>query len=881
MFVISIPHYLYSQSISGKIENNFGEKIPMANVIIKDSINSGRIKEFVIAKNGQYSISLKGSYQKIIIEVSANKYIKGFFEIENPANSKSYTANFILYKDENIQLKEVTVTTKAKSFIVKDDTVKYNVAAYKDGSERKIEDIIKKLPGIEVNETTGVISYKGKSVETVKLEGDDLFGSNYTVGTKNINVDMIEQVQAIENYSDNPLLKGIESGDKVALNLKLKKEKLNFSGDMDFGSGVSDGAKLMYNAGLNILGISKKYKSFGTLSYNTIGINNSPFDYFSYNQGAEQIEKVDFLAKKIIPESFYASSLDDRRANLNNAWFGNYNNVFKIGNRSSIKTNLYYIHDRINSIQQSGSNNFINNRQILTSDYYSIEKSPTQYRGDVEIKYNSSKNSLVEYKFRLSGESINTSTNVLQNNTSNYQTELKTKDFKLRQSLLFTQKITGKKALQLFFNHSSNDIAQNYFLNPSVADPLVYSTDNQYSNFRNAYVSVRSVLLGSTEKTKYTFSIGSNAEKNPFQSRLTSKKNGITHINNLFTNDFTYKKYTLYSEGSFHLNLRKWKISPSCSLTYLQQNLTNKIVIQNTKKENIIFEPAFTLKYKFNNVSAVLGTISYNQKPLSEEYLFTKPIYISNRTIVKNEPGLELQQITSFGIFYLINNLYKQFQFNLSANYNRGRGNFFPNIFILENSTQVVYFYLPKSNENINFDFLIEKYMPVLESTIRLKSNYSISIYKNIVNNSNLRNNKNQFFSSELFMKTAFDIPINFENVVQNKKVQSQSENSKSFKNETINNTFKIIVKSAKNWFILLSADYFLPNTKKTDEDYLFLDAALRFTPKRKKFEVNFIAKNILNNKNFRQIETTDFSINNFQSNLLPGYLMLNISYNF
>jgi hypothetical protein len=79
------------------------------------------------------------------------------------------------------------------------------------------------LPGIEVNDKTGEITYKGKPIETVNLEGDNLFGFNYAIGTKNINVDMVEEVQVIENFSANPLLKGIDSNDKVALNLKLKR----------------------------------------------------------------------------------------------------------------------------------------------------------------------------------------------------------------------------------------------------------------------------------------------------------------------------------------------------------------------------------------------------------------------------------------------------------------------------------------------------------------------------------------------------------------------------------------------------------------------------------------------------------------------------------
>gem|GEM_PF-559453 len=881
LLIFLAPHFLYSQTIKGKIENDSGGKIAIANVVIKDSVNSDRVRDFVIARNGEYSISLNGLYKIVVIEVSANKYIKQVFQIENPSADQTYVHDFVLLKDSVKELKEVIITAKPKPVQIRGDTVKYNVSAFRDGSERKIQDLIKKLPGIDVNEKTGEIRYKGKTVETVKLEGDDLFGNNYSIGTKNINVDMVEEVQAIENYHDNPLLKNIENGDKVALNLKLKKNKLDFSGNADVGAGISQEGKLMSDVSANILGISKKYKSFGTFSYNNVGINNSPFDYFSYSPGAEEIKESDLFAKKIISENYFSNELDDRRANVNNAWFCSYNNIFKIGNRLSIKTNLYYIHDKITSEQLSENSNFINNEKFFTSDKYSIQKRPVQYRGDIEIKYNSSKKSLLEYRASIRQENITTPANVVKNDTTYYQTLLKTRNFYFKQALVFTQKVSERKALQVLLNHSTNNVPQNYFSSPGFNDSINYPANNQFSNFKKQVVDCQTVFLGSTAKTKYTFSIGGNLEKTSFQSELTGINSGISTLINGYSNDFAYQKNALYSLGAYNFSFGKWRFSPSYLLQYIEQYLIDHLAKQNMKPGNFIFNPAFSIIYKLNNVSGIFGTINVNQKTFSEEYLFSNPVYISNREAIKNVPNLQFQKNVSISLFYLINDLYKQFRLNAGIIYTKSQGNYFSNIDVQENSTEVEYFFLARPNENVNSNFLIEKYIPLFQSTVRLKSDYSISNYKNILNNSELRNNNSRFFSLELFMKTAFDSKINFENVFRYKTNKSQSENAESFTNQTINNTFKIITKPNKNLFILLSSDYFLPNTKKTNENYLFLDASLRFTPNSKKIEFNFIAKNILNKANFIQIQTTDYSTSSFQSNLLARYFMLSMSYSF
>ncbi|PWA06563.1 hypothetical protein DB895_03875 [Flavobacterium psychrotolerans] len=875
-----MSQFIVSQTIVGKIQNTLGNPLPFANVMIKDAKTPTLIIEYVITKKtGDYKLVLKNTYPKIIIQVTVNGYFPETYSIENPKKEGSYTHDFVLQDDAVNQLKEVVIKNEKKPFVITKDTIKYNVSAYMDGSERRIEDVIKKLPGVEINDKSGEITYKGKSIETVTLEGDNLFGSNYSIGTKNINVDMVEQVQAIQNYSDNPLLKGIENGDKVSLNLKLKKGKVDFSGSIDVANGIKQDGKGAYDESASIMETTKNFKSFGMISYNNIGKNDTPFDYFSFNENIEQIKENDITAKKYIPEIAFSCALDESRANINNTLFSNYNTIFKIGKRISIKSNLYYVNDKISTNQLSESNNTINNESFITSDSYFIEKKPTQYRGNVDIKANTSKKSLLEYKFKISQENIVTLSNVVQNNNSNYETNLKSENFYLKQALLFTQKFSDKKALQISVNHSTNYIPQNFRIAPSIYYSPNYTKDNQYSNSKKNYLGFESVLLGRANTAKYTFTVGGFLVENPFNSGLRSSNDTSEIPVADFQNDLVYKKSSLYTLGSYNFIYKKLKISPSYSLKYLNQNLENSL--ENTTKNNnhIIFEPNITVKYGINEVSNITGKIGYNEKSIAEEHLFSNSILVSNRISESNIQNLAIQKALTFATYYTVNDLYKQFQLNLGVNFSQNRGDFFSNINVKENNTQIEYFYLPENYKNLNLNFLIEKYIPVFESTIRLKSNYNYSDYKNIINNSDLRNNTNQYVNSEVFIRTVFDIKINFENVVQYCYNKSQSEENK-FINSSLNDTFKIIIKPNKKWFVSFSSDYYLPNTK-LKTNYLFLDGSIRFTPKAKFFDFSFVVKNLLNNNNFTQIQTNDYSKTLFQTNLIPRYFILNATYNY
>ena len=883
LFFYAIPTItLNAQLINGEILGLDSSKNKTIIVQFKDSIEVLKIKEFIVLKTNSFKFRLKKSYTRLLIEVKVDGYYSETYAIENSLKNKTYNINFVLREDKTTKLDEVIVKAKKRDFIIKKDTVTYNVSSYSDGSERKIQDLIKKLPGIEVNTNSGEIKYKGKSIETVLLEGDDLFGYNYSLGTKNINIDMVEQVQAIENYSENSLLKGIENGNKVALNLILKKGKIDFSGNIDMGVGVFENEKQALNLNSNILGITKSYKSFATLAYNNIGINHSPFDYFGFSLNLEEIEGKDYYAQKVISESRFSNTLDDKRVNINDQYFGNYNAIFKLNKRLKVKTNLYYINDKITSEQFFENNYLINEESFTTTDNLSIIKTPKKYRGDLEIKYNSSKFSLIEYNLRIRQENIKTPSLVVSNNNKSSKSLLNSEDFYLKQKLLFTKKISEKKAFQFFVFQSTNNIPQTYQINPSVIDLGNFSDDIQESTFKKNYFEVQAILLGTSKKSnKYTFSIGGVLDNNQLQSQLFSEN--ITKINTTenTVNDLKYAKKSIYHLGAYHFKAGRWKFSPSYSFISLNQKINENQKNTKNTKTNFIIEPSLSIKYTLNNVSFLTANVGYNKHSNTEEYLFTNQILTNNRTTISNTPSLELQESLNYELFYLNNNLYHQLQINIGVNYQKSRGDFFSNTTINKNTTLINYFYSPQDNNNLNFNFLVTKYIPFIESTVKLSSNYSISQYKNIVNNSEIRNNKRQFLSTKLFIKTAFDGFVNFENTFSYSKSISQNENTNRFINESLNNTFKIILKPTKKWFVLLSSDYSLPNREIKTGDYVFLDASIRYRPKNDKFEFNFVARNLLNEDNFEQIRTSDFSKDIYRTNILPKHYLLNITYSF
>ena len=385
-WLLLLPVASAAQTISGSVTNAAGEALPAATVLVRDSAAAGVSTYYVPVKEGRYALKLTGDHRQITLLAEAPGYLPESYEVVRPGPEQAYRHDFRLPKQTTVKLGTVTVKAKAPPFRVSEDTVAYRVSAYADGSERKIQEVLRKMPGIEVNEKTGEIKYKGRTVEAVKLDGADLFAANYAIGTKNINSYAVKEVQAIEHYSANPLLKGIEHTDRVALNLVLEKQT-SYSGSLSAGLGPMRPATLATTLDASLIGLSPAVKSFITVTYNNIGENNSPFDYFAYNLNPEQVKEAPLLATKYLPETYFNTFLDARRLNLNHSFFSSYNAIFKAGSKVDVKTNVYYLTDRISALQRFENTNVVDGQQFTTTDQYATRKNPRQLRGDLEVKY--------------------------------------------------------------------------------------------------------------------------------------------------------------------------------------------------------------------------------------------------------------------------------------------------------------------------------------------------------------------------------------------------------------------------------------------------------------------------------------------------------------
>ncbi len=228
----------FAQNISfeGTVEDQQYKPIEMANVMAVNSTTKAMDSYGITNDKGKFRLSLNPN-TKYTIKVSFIGMQTKEFEVSTQNTSISQK---ITMEEGGIELDGVEIV-REMPVSIKGDTIVYNADSFKNGTERKLEDVLKKLPGVEVN-ADGEIEVEGKKVQKLMVEGKDFFDGDTKLGVKNIPADAIDKIQVLRNFNEVSNMKGLENNEEnIAMNIKLKQGKKNFwFGDMTAGGGFSD-----------------------------------------------------------------------------------------------------------------------------------------------------------------------------------------------------------------------------------------------------------------------------------------------------------------------------------------------------------------------------------------------------------------------------------------------------------------------------------------------------------------------------------------------------------------------------------------------------------------------------------------------------------------
>ncbi|CAL2091068.1 TonB-dependent receptor [Tenacibaculum sp. 190524A05c] len=279
--IILIASHTSAQiKLSGVVKDDSGNKLEMANMI---AINQQT------KKIDSYGFTDAFGNYKLNLNKNANYIIKASYvgmktgEILISTKETDIKKDIVLTFDNTLD--EVEIVSKMP-VTVKGDTIVYNADSFKSGTEKKLGDVLKKLPGVEVNDE-GEIQVEGKTVSKVMVEGKDFFDGDSKLATKNIPANAIDKVQVLKNHSEVRQMSSVtDNEDNIVINLKLKEGKKNFwFGEVSAGIGMAtDDTRYIVHP--KLFYYSPKYSLNLITDFNNIG--EVPFtrrDYFKFTGG--------------------------------------------------------------------------------------------------------------------------------------------------------------------------------------------------------------------------------------------------------------------------------------------------------------------------------------------------------------------------------------------------------------------------------------------------------------------------------------------------------------------------------------------------------------------------------------------------------------------
>lgn len=318
--------------------------------------------------------------------------------------SSSGQQNFSL-QPEAIALKEVQI--RGGRVYGRKDTVRYDLSQFASDKDVHIKDVLKRLPGVDVEES-GQVKYKGKAIDHFLVEGMDLTGGRYNQVNNSLNAKAVKTAEIMENYQSVKALKGKINSDEVALNLKLDpKARDQWIMNGTLGTGWSDAVKgkdtaggktgILWKGSASALQLGRGKQNLYNYKTNNNGTDLSNEQALLTNREENGISQSAFLSQPGV-----SAPLDKHRLLFNNTHILNGNRMYKWNDERSLRLQAGYTHDRISQERRNTLSYYQPSDTIRVDETYHYRLQSDNAYAEMHYEDNNRKHYLSN-RFRVEG----------------------------------------------------------------------------------------------------------------------------------------------------------------------------------------------------------------------------------------------------------------------------------------------------------------------------------------------------------------------------------------------------------------------------------------------------------------------------------------------
>lgn len=861
LIFLVLPILLWSQiKVSGVIYGENKEIVSYANLTVYNESETTLLTYTISDENGKYNLLLEeGTYVFIINHIGYKSHsIKKEIDQEK-------TIIFELKKNVRY-LDEIILESKPLEVYESNDTVQYNFNQLMTGNEKKLKDVINKLPGIEIDENGKIKAY-GKKIDNLLIDGKEFFGDQHQLATENIDYEMISGITLFKNYRNFSDLSNQKKTGKIALNVEIEE---SYKGRLKGNVNVAAGLHGKFEINSNLFSFEEKINLYFISGINNIGSQTFSFeDYISFQGGIQKLLKSNSSIVNISGEDLPYYLLSNKSVESKDEKLSAIN--FSYNPSKKMKINSYVIFDKINIIEnQIARQTYISNDQnsVLELETNKINSFNIN-NSSVNISYELSDKSFIDYSLSYSPQKNDLLSSVFF--TQRFYRETKSLDHKnLNQTFKFKKQNKNYfLSTVLFQTHNNKNeklkLSSNQdFLNLNF-EANDYSVLQKTENYFNSFGLDSSISVLIAKKIFFGFNHIFLNSNEVFQSEV-------------FNNPLTNKIRLNTLENVFGLSLfkeRKTLVNYNLGINFSFLKISNLI--------NYNFLPYIMVKLNFRqNHFLQLRYKKTLEQPAAKNITTNK--YISNFNTFTDNQNLTPNSITKYdnlSIQYYLNDLFSGTFLNLGGNLIFGNNIRSINTFNFDNY-RVNFHFIGDNDVRITSHFLFDKKFSKIPFNIRFisslsltqknnfTSNISNKIFSNIFSN-NLKlssNLKESIYNFELGLSRKQNLIKN--NFTDGSSVTKTSLHAKLFINY---NRLGVVMSSAMESF----------RSRSSSMINYSISPKVNYDSKNRKWTFYIKGDNISNFHSNTVIENTAYEsfFEEKKVSTLSGYIISGLKYNF
>nr|WP_026704460.1 carboxypeptidase-like regulatory domain-containing protein [Flavobacterium soli] len=884
-FLMAIISQAQTIKFDGFVTDPQGLGLEMANVMAVNQATKGMDAYSITNEKGRFQLSLKPN-ATYTIKVS---YI-GYSALEETVVTTTENINKIFTLQEGLELEGVEIVNEMPVSI-KGDTIVYNADSFTTGTERKLEDVLKKMPGIEVN-ADGEIEVEGKKVQKLMVEGKDFFDGDTKLGVKNIPADAIDKVQVLRNYNENSILKGVENNEEnLAMNIKLKDGKKNFwFGDMTAGIGVGHRDE-RYIVNPKLFYYNPKYSLNLITNFNNIGeLPLTIQDYFKFTGGFRNMMAKGGSSFNVSTNDLGIAMMRNNRAKEIETSFGATNFSYNVTKAWTV-SGFGILSSSITDMETQSKTTILDTESEQRSAEISHQKSNL---GLFKLSSTYKPNSSFQFDYDVFGKLSKQDENndllreSIVNSVSDTESIFTNKNqspTSFNQNLSFFYTPTEKHVFALEMQHLYQD--EDPFYNANLeSEPFTlqgYISDQNRNNYnQNRFVKTNKIdakldyYYMLTPKSNINITLGNTNSHQGFNSSIfqildNGDQNNLDAIEN--TNNVKYDFNDAFVGLHYKILTGKFTFTPGFSVHSYTMN--NQQLGSSFKMDFFRVLPDFFALYQIKKSESLTYNFSINNSFTDINQLVEGYILQSYSSLFNGDRELENATSQQHSLRYFKYNMFNFENISAAVNYTRS---------VDPVKTRVVFNGVNQTSEAFNSNFADESFS-------------AFGMY----GRSFLRNYKASF-STRLgwskFNNIQNGSPTTVENFTQNYTF-TVSTNYKKLPNLEVGYNFVINDYSQDIFYTnspFAKLDYYFldsfsfvteyeffnyTNKSKTVENqYDFLSASLIYQKKNSKWEYKISGTNLLNTTSLNDDSFSQLITRTSQYRVQPRYLIFSLKYN-